>query len=46
MNHCIVKRKIIITGLNSGKKIEKLINKECAKKEINNINQINKKLLK
>lgn len=41
----LIKRKIIITGLNSGKKIEKLINKECAKKEINNINQINKKLL-
>lgn len=41
----LIKRKIIITGLNSGKKIEKLINKECMKKEINNINQINKKLL-
>lgn len=41
----LIKRKIIITGLNSGKKIEKLINKECAKKEINNINQINRKLL-
>ena len=41
----LIKRKIIITGLNSGKKIEKLINKDCAKKEINNINQINKKLL-
>lgn len=41
----LIKRKIIITGLNSGKKIEKLINRECAKKEINNINQINKKLL-
>lgn len=41
----LIKRKIIITGLNSGKKIEKLINKECVKKEINNINQINKKLL-
>lgn len=41
----LIKREIIITGLNSGQKIEKLINKECAKKEINNINQINKKLL-
>ena len=41
----LIKRKIIITGLNSGKKIEKLINKDCAKKERNNINQINKKLL-
>lgn len=41
----IIKRKIIITGLNGGKKIEKLINQECNKKNINNINQINKKLL-
>lgn len=41
----IIKRKMIITGLNSGKKIEKLINQECSKKDINNINQINKKLL-
>lgn len=41
----IVKRKIIITGLNSGKKIEKLINQECNKKSINNINEISKKLL-
>lgn len=41
----LIKRKIIITGLNSGKKIEKLINKECNKKNIKNINQINKKLL-
>lgn len=41
----IVKREIIIKGLNSGKKIEKLINKECEKKKIKNIEQINKKLL-
>jgi len=41
----IIKRKIIITGLNSGKKIEKLINQECNKKNIKNVNQINKKLL-
>ena len=41
----LIKRKIIITGLNSGEKIEKLINKELNKKNINNINQINKKLL-
>lgn len=41
----LIKRKIIITGLNSGKKIEKLINKEFNKKNICNINQINKKLL-
>lgn len=41
----LIKRKIIITGLNSGKNIEKIINKMCNKKNINNINQINKKLL-
>ncbi len=41
----LIKRKVIITGLNSGKKIEKLINQECKKKNINNINQITKKLL-
>lgn len=41
----LIKRKIIITGLNSGEKIEKLINRELNKKNINNINQINKKLL-
>lgn len=40
----IVKRRIIITGLNSGKKIEKLINQECNKKQINNIEQVKKKL--
>lgn len=39
------KRKFIFTGLNSGKKIEKLVNKECGKKGITNINQIEKKLL-
>ena len=32
--------KITITGLNSGKQIEKLINKVCNKKEIYNINDI------
>lgn len=32
--------RIIIDGLNSGKQIEKLINKECAKKGIKNINDI------
>ena len=41
----IIKRKIIIKGLNSGEKIEKLINKEFSKKNISNINQIDKKLL-
>ncbi len=37
--------KIIINGLNSGEKIEKIINKVCKSKNIENINQINKKLL-
>ena len=32
--------KVTITGLNSGKQIEKLINKVCNKKEIYNINDI------
>lgn len=41
----IIKRKIIIKGLNSGKIIEKLVKKECNKKGINFINEINKKLL-
>lgn len=41
----IIKRRIIIIGLNSGNVIEKLVNKECKKKYINNIEQINKKLL-
>lgn len=40
----IIKRRIIIKGLNSGEKIEKLVKQECNKKGINNINQINKKL--
>lgn len=41
----IIKREIIIKGLNSGKIIEKLVKKECNKKGINFINEINKKLL-
>lgn len=41
----IFKRKIVIDGLNSGIKIEKIINEACAKKNINNINQINKNLI-
>ncbi len=41
----IIKRKITIKGLNSGKIIEKLVKKECNKKGINFINEINKKLL-
>lgn len=38
----IIKRKIIIDGLNSGNKIEKIINEACVQKGINNINQIKK----
>lgn len=41
----LFKQKIVINGLNSGKKIEKLISKECSKKNIYNVSQINKKLL-
>ncbi len=41
----IVERKIIIDGLNSGKEIEKLINKECNKKGIYNISDIKKPLV-
>lgn len=41
----IFKRKIIIDGLNSGDKIEKIINKYSEKKSIYNINQIKKKIL-
>lgn len=41
----IINRKINIAGLNSGKVIEKLINKECKRKQIETIEQINKKLL-
>lgn len=41
----IVKRKIIINGLNDGKKIEKIINEACYKKTINNIKQIKMPLI-
>lgn len=41
----IFTRTIIIDGLNSGKQIEKLINKFCAKKKIENISDVKKKLL-
>ena len=41
----IFKRKLIITGLNSGEVIEKLINKACNEKNIYNINDIKKELL-
>lgn len=37
--------KIIIDGLNSGKKLEKIIQENCNKKNIKNINQIKKILL-
>lgn len=41
----IFKRKIIIDGLNSGDKIENIINEACREKDITNINQINKNLI-
>lgn len=41
----IIKRKIIIDGLNSGNIIQKIINDACSKKNINNINQISKNLI-
>lgn len=41
----LIKRKIIITGLNKGKIIEKLVDKECLKKDIYNISQVKKKVL-
>ena len=36
----VIKRKIIIDGLNDGKKLEKIINKSCNEKNIQKINQI------
>lgn len=36
----IFEGKITIDGLNTGKQIEKIINKECSKKEIYNINDV------
>ena len=41
----IFRGQIIIDGLNSGKKIEKIINKICKEKNIENINQIETNLL-
>lgn len=41
----LLKRKIIINGLNSGEIIERIINEECSKKNINYINQIKMPLL-
>ena len=40
-----MKRQVIIDGLNSGKVIEKIMEKACSKKGIYEINQIPKKLL-
>ncbi len=41
----IFKRRIIIDGLNSGKNIEKIINKYSEKKNIYNINGVKKKII-
>lgn len=41
----LVKRKIIIKGLNSGNIIEEIINKKCFEKGIKKINEIKKSLL-
>lgn len=41
----IFKRKVLIDGLNSGKKINKIIEEKCIKKGITNINQIRIPLL-
>ena len=41
----IFERKIIINGLNSGNKIERIVKEACNKKNIYNINQINIPLL-
>ena len=41
----LTKGKIVINGLNSGNKIEKMVNKECNKKGISNISEIKKKIL-
>lgn len=41
----IVKREIIIDGLNSSDKIEKIVNEACIKRGIKNINQIKSNLI-
>lgn len=41
----LFKRKLLIDGLNSGNKLEKIIKKACAEKNINNINEINFNLI-
>lgn len=41
----IIKRKIIINGLNDGKSIEKLINEMCIEKNVKNINEVKIPLL-
>lgn len=41
----IIKREIIIDGLNSNNKIEKIVNEACIKKGIKNINEIKNNLI-
>ncbi|MBQ9659458.1 MAG: patatin-like phospholipase family protein [Clostridia bacterium] len=41
----ILKRKLLVEGLNSGKKLEKIIKKACEEKNIENINQIDFNLI-
>ncbi len=41
----IIKREIIIDGLNSSNKIEKIVNEACMEKGIKNINQIKRNLI-
>lgn len=41
----IIKREIIIDGLNSNNKIEEIVNEACIKKGIKNINQIKRNLI-
>lgn len=41
----IFKRKIVIDGLNSGDKLEKIIQKACKEKNINNISEVDMPLL-
>ncbi len=41
----LFKRKLLIDGLNSGNKLEKIIKKACAEKNIKNMSEINFKLI-
>lgn len=45
IKNLIKNKKILIEGLNSGEKIEKIINKFCEKNKIKNINQIKNNLI-